>query len=101
MMRDGVRLAAGCARWDDGDTIRYSLGAWRWLLGLAVLAVLTGAVVVVGCSRIVPPPPEVVPTECWQTISPEAAGWSVEGLQRAQAYAERIGSGPVMVVVHG
>jgi len=67
---------------------------------LMVLVVLMGFLLV-GCSRIVPPPREVFPGESWQTISPEAAGGSADHLERAWRYAGSIGSGPVMVVVHG
>jgi CubicO group peptidase (beta-lactamase class C family) len=67
------------------------------LIGAAVLV----AVLVLGCSRIGPAPREPVPTTTWQAISPAETCWSDERLEQARAHAERIGSGPVMVVVNG
>lgn len=77
--------------------MRGRTGARHALICFATLVL----VLVLGCSRIVPPPREPVPAETWQAISPAEACWSDERLELARAYAERIGSGPVMVVVNG
>ena len=77
--------------------MRGRTGNCQPLIGFAMLV----AVLVLGCSRIVPPPREPVPAETWQTISPAEACWSPERLELARQHAERVGSGPVVVVVNG
>ena len=72
--------------------------AGRWWLTVAGVLV---ALLVVGCSRIPVQPRETVPAQEWQTVSPESVGWSAERLETAHKFAERIGSGSVIVVVHG
>lgn len=74
---------------------------WTGTRSLLIAAAVLVAVVTVGCSRIVPPAPEPVPTTAWETISPAEACWSPERLELARQHAERVGSGPVMVVVNG
>ena len=41
------------------------------------------------------------PGEQWEHVDPNAAGWSRDTLQRAEAWSRQIGSTAVMVVHHG
>jgi CubicO group peptidase (beta-lactamase class C family) len=79
-----------------GMCVRNRSASRQLLSGIAMLV----ALLVLGCSRIVPPPASL-PTQTWQTVSPEDVSWSRERLELARAFAEETGSGPVMVVVHG
>jgi CubicO group peptidase (beta-lactamase class C family) len=43
----------------------------------------------------------VVPGTDWSRVSPEAAGWSADGLAQARAYAQSVGTATLLIVQHG
>jgi CubicO group peptidase (beta-lactamase class C family) len=62
---------------------------------------LAGAAIIAGVPRVARAQAVVYPGRTWEQIDPAAAGWSLEGLQRAQAQFQSMGSTGAVVIHNG
>jgi CubicO group peptidase (beta-lactamase class C family) len=91
LMRKGQPRLAGEAGVVRLNRIARRIGVCLWLA--AATALLAGHAALAA---------DVYPGKSWSRLaSPEAAGWSSEGLARAQVHAKEIGSTEVMIVHRG
>jgi CubicO group peptidase (beta-lactamase class C family) len=87
----GQQRQAGEAGVVRQERIARRVGVYLWLAAAAAL--LAGHAAFAA---------NVYPGKSWERLAaPETAGWSAEGLARAQAHAKRIGSTEVMIVHRG